>query len=211
MARLLPPPPPRPAVAAPRLQPPGVVQRAAAATFAPIKRVTGRPQGSGEELVSQPDGTFRVRNAERGTLGQPNGVYNFVRVQGQRRGDASLVVSPRLPHAHLAAGRPVLYAGTARLEAGKLDWWSNYSGTYQPIAEFRAQAALPVDKFVTWQRLQLGGIAMQRGMMGERRQKAAPARGESDKPSGLRETAAAPGGERGNGKEPEAAKVAEKR
>jgi hypothetical protein len=151
-----------------------VVQRAAAATFAPIKRVTGRPQGSAEELVGQPDGTFRVRDAERGTLGQPNGVYNFVRVQGARRDDGSLFVSPRMPHAHLAAGRPVLYAGTARLEAGKLDWWSNYSGTYQPIAEFRAQAKLPVDKFVTWQRLQMSGISMQRGMIGERRAQAAP-------------------------------------
>src|ERR1700710_3085997 len=155
VARLLPPPLPNPA--RPPQRPVAVVQRAAAATFAPIKRVTGRPQGSAEELVGQPDGTFRVRDAERGTLGQPNGTYNFVRVQGARRDAGSLFVSPRMPHAHLAAGRPVLYAGTARLEAGKLDWWSNYSGTYQPIAEFRAQAKLPVDKFISWQRLQLSG------------------------------------------------------
>lgn len=209
MARLLPPPPPPPRAAAQRLQPPSVVQRAAAATFAPTKRVTGRPQGSGEELVSQPDGTFRTRDAERGTLGQPNGTYNFVRVQGQRRGDTSLLVSPRLPHAHLAAGRPVIYAGTARLEAGKLDWWSNFSGTYQPIAEFRAQAALPVDKFITWQRLQLGGIGMQRGMLGERRRQAAPTQDKADKPTEPRGESGAR--DAGDGKGGEPAKVAAKR
>jgi hypothetical protein len=158
-----------------------VVQRAAAATFAATKRVTGRPQGSAEELVSQPDGTFRVRDPERGTLAQPNGVYNFVRVRGARRDDASLYVSPRMPHAHLAAGRPVLYAGTARLESGKLDWWSNFSGTYQPIAEFRSQASLPVDKFVTWQRLQLSGVGMQRAMLGEKRAQAAPSAKTAEK------------------------------
>ncbi len=122
-----------------------------------------------------------MRDGERGTLGQPNGVYNFVRVRGQRRDDGSIYVSPKLPHAHLAAGRPVLYAGTAKLESGKLDWWSNFSGTYQPIAEFRAQARLPVDKFVTWQKLQLGGTSMQRGMLGERRQSAAPERPKEER------------------------------
>lgn len=50
-----------------------------------------------------------------------------------------------------------------------MTWWSNYSGTYQPIAAFRAQAGLPEDKFVPWQKLQMGGIAMQRGMFLERR------------------------------------------
>ena len=194
---MLPPPPPRAAVAAQRLQPPGVVQRAAAATFAPTKRVApARPQGIAEELVGQPDGSFRVRDAERGTLGQPNGVYNFVRVRGQRRDDGSIYVSPKLPHAHLAAGRPVLYAGTAKLESGKLDWWSNFSGTYQPIAEFRAQASLPVDKFVTWQKLQLGGTSMQRGMLGERRLSAAPQRPREER-------AAAPKDEK-KGQEPAA-------
>ena len=48
-------------------------------------------------------------------------------------------------------------------------WWSNYSGTYQPIAAFRAQAGLPEDKFVPWQKLQMGGVAMQRGTFSERR------------------------------------------
>src|SRR5262249_35852335 len=75
-----------------------------------------------------------------------------------------------------ASGRPVVYAGTARFESGEMTWWSNYSGTYQPIAAFRAQAGLPEDKFVPWQKLQIGGTAMQRGTFGERRGAGPPAR-----------------------------------
>jgi hypothetical protein len=68
----------------------------------------------------------------------------------------------------------VIYAGTAKLDSGRLEWWSNYSGTYQPIAEFRAQAKLPVDKFMPWQKLQMGGASMQRGTFTDRTAKAAP-------------------------------------
>ena len=50
----------------------------------------------------------------------------------------------------------------------------NNSGTYQPIAAFRAQAGLPDDKFVPQQNLQKGGTAMQRGTFTERRGSAAP-------------------------------------
>jgi len=160
-----PPPPPRPIGPGGRAVPSVTVQKAGSATFAATKRVTGRAQGSAEELLSQPDGSYRVRSAERNTLAPPNGIYNFVRIQGATRNEANLYVSPRMPHAHLAGGRPVLYAGTAKLDAGKLDWWSNYSGTYQPVAEFRAQAKLPVDKFVTWQKLQMRGVGLQRGML----------------------------------------------
>jgi len=165
MARLPPPTPPVPVRPRGQAAPAVTVQKAGAATFAATKRVTGKAQGSAEELLSQPDGSYRVRSADRNTLAPPNGVYNFVRIQGATRNEANLYVSPRMPHAHLAGGRPVLYAGTAKLDAGKLDWWSNYSGTYQPVAEFRAQAKLPVDKFVTWQKLQMQGVGLQRGML----------------------------------------------
>jgi hypothetical protein len=164
-----PPPPPRPVRIGAHAGPPAVAQKAGAATFAPTKRVTGQVKGAAEELLSQPDGSYRVRSAERGTLAPPTGVYNFVRVQGATRNEANLYVSARMPHAHLAAGRPVLYAGTAKLDAGRLDWWSNYSGTYQPVAELRAQARLPVDKFVAWQKLQMQGVGLQRGMLNGRR------------------------------------------
>ena len=161
----VPPPPTRLAVA----------QRATAVTFAATKRTAGR-KGTGEasELMAQPDGSFRLRSIDRGTLAPPTGVYNFVRVHGLTRNDAHIYASAHLPHASLAQGKPVIYAGTAKLDSGRLEWWSNYSGTYQPIAEFRAQAQLPVDKFMPWQKLQMHGSPMQRGTFTERTAKAAP-------------------------------------
>ena len=160
----VPPPPTRLAVA----------QRATAVTFAATKRVAGRKTGEASELMAQPDGSFRLRSLDRGTLAPPTGVYNFVRVHGLTRNDAHIYASAHLPHASLAQGKPVIYAGTAKLDSGRLEWWSNYSGTYQPIAEFRAQAQLPVDKFTPWQKLQMHGSPMQRGTFTERTAKAAP-------------------------------------
>jgi hypothetical protein len=110
-----------------------------------------------------------VRSAQRHTLSPPSGTFNFVRVQGDTPRARQVLVSVKLAHAQLAGGRPVIYAGTARFDRGEMVWWSNYSGTYQPIAAFRAQAGLPEEKFVSWQRLQMGGVAMQRGTFIERR------------------------------------------
>jgi hypothetical protein len=149
-------------------------QRATAVTFAPTKRVAARRDGQASELVSLPDGSFRLRSIEHGTMAPPSGVFNFVRVHGTTRNDAHLYASSQLPHAALAQGKPVIYAGTAKLDLGRLEWWSNYSGTYQPIAEFRGQAKLPVDKFMPWQKLQMGGASMQRGTFTDRTAKAAP-------------------------------------
>ena len=123
----------------------------------------------GEQLVHLQGNEFLVRDAARSLCSKPSGTYNFVRVQGSTPKDARTLVSPRRSHASLAEGHPVIYAGTARFDAGTLDWWSNYSGSYQPIAAFRHQAQLPEDRFVPWQRLQMGGIAMQRGMLTDRR------------------------------------------
>ncbi len=131
-------------------------------------------QAAAEELLPRPDGGFHVRSAQRQTLSPPSGTFNFVRVHGEAPRARPLLVSTRLPHAQLAAGRPVVYAGTARFERGEMAWWSNYSGTYQPIAAFRAQAGLPEDKFVPWQKLQMGGVAMQRATFTERRSAEAP-------------------------------------
>jgi hypothetical protein len=122
-----------------------------------------------EELVPRPGGAFHVRSAQRQTFSPPTGTFNFVRVQGELPRARPLLVSAQLPHAQLAQGRPVVYAGTARFDRGQMEWWSNYSGTYQPIAAFRAQAGLPEEKFVPWQKLQMGGVAMQRGTFTERR------------------------------------------
>jgi hypothetical protein len=129
-----------------------------------------------EELLPRPDGGFQVRSAQRQTLSPPSGTFNFVRVHADAPRATPLLVSTKLPHAQLAGGRPVVYAGTARFEQGEMAWWSNYSGTYQPIAAFRAQAGLPEDKFVPWQKLQMGGVSMQRGTFGERRAAGVPER-----------------------------------
>jgi hypothetical protein len=162
--------------------PPGrVAQRSAEAVFAPVKQ---RPhpgptfRSAPEELVPGPGGRFLLRTTDRHTLSPPNGTFNFVRIHGEAPKARPVLVSSRLAHAQLAGGRPVVYAGAARFERGEMAWWSNYSGTYQPIAAFRAQAGLPEDKFVPWQKLQMNGVPMQRGTFTERRAVVAePAKG----------------------------------
>jgi hypothetical protein len=125
-----------------------------------------------------------MRSAERQTLSPPTGTFNFVRVRGDTPRSRPVLISAKLAHAQLAAGRPVIYAGTANFERGEMAWWSNYSGTYQPIAAFRAQAGLPENKFVPWQKLQMGGTAMQRGTFTERR--AAEPAARSERPAATR-------------------------
>jgi hypothetical protein len=161
------------------------VQRAGAeavfASHARISRAPPPPRAVAEELVPRPGGGFQVRSAERHTTTPPTGTFNFVRVHGDTPHNRPLLVSAKLAHAQMAGGRPVVYAGTARFDRGEMAWWSNFSGTYQPIAAFRAQAGLPEDKFVPWQKLQMGGTAMQRGTFTERRAAGpAAARGASD-------------------------------
>lgn len=150
-----------------------------------------------DELVSVAGGAFQARDPERHVLSRPSGVYNFVRVEGATRNQAATFISARAPHATLAAGRPVLYAGTAAFNAGTLAWWSNYSGTYQPNAEFNRQAALPTDKFVPWQKLQIGGVGLQRGMLSDHRAANRP-QAETARPNVAVDTAK----EAGDGKMP---------
>ncbi|MEM7744436.1 MAG: hypothetical protein AAF409_12080 [Pseudomonadota bacterium] len=121
----------------------------------------------------QGDG-YDLMNQDRRGLGPANGTYNFVRIQGDRPGAAETLVSPNMSHAQLSQDRPVLYAGTAQFDQGEMRWWSNYSGTYQPIAAFRDRAALPGEKFVPWQRLQMGGHAQTRNVFREQRSARAP-------------------------------------
>ena len=129
----------------------------------------GRRGSAGEELVASGQDIFQVRQVDRGVMVRPNGTYNFVRVAGETRARAQTLISSKAGHAAIAGGRPVLYAGTVRFDNGALDWWSNYSGTYQPIAAFRSQASLPEERFMPWQRLQMGGIGMQRNTFRDQR------------------------------------------
>jgi hypothetical protein len=173
--RAIPPPPAWPGGKAP-------ARRGAAglgeAVFAPHARVLRAPppRAVAEELVMRPGGGFQLRSSQSHTMSPPTGTFNFVRVHGDTPHSRPLLVSAKLAHAQMSGGRPVVYAGTARFDRGEMAWWSNYSGTHQPIAAFRAQAGLPEDKFVAWQKLQMGGTAMQRGTFSERRP-AAPATG----------------------------------
>jgi hypothetical protein len=161
-------PPPRPGIPLQRVVAPGLAGRQR------IVRPPARAGAEAQELVVQPGGTFAMRSAERQTLVPPSGTFNFVRVEGETSRTRSTFLSSGLPHAQIAGGRAVVYAGTARFERGAIDWWSNYSGTYQPLAAFRGHAGLPEDKFVAWQQLALGGVAMQRGAFTERRTAAPP-------------------------------------
>lgn len=129
---------------------------------------------AGDPLVRATSDMFQVRDSGRGVMVRPNGTYNFVRVTGETRAKAETLVSSKAGHAAIAAGRPVLYAGTARFDNGSLEWWSNYSGTYQPMAAFKGQAGLPVERFQPWQKLQMGGVGMQRGTFLDRRDPSAP-------------------------------------
>ncbi|MFP4362044.1 MAG: hypothetical protein ACLFTG_15415 [Alphaproteobacteria bacterium] len=151
----------------------GVVQRRAGAPRAAAPHA--RPAAA-QAFRLEPASRDRFRlAADSGPAGAPDGTYNFVRVQGRLPREAPTLVSARLPHARLADGRPVLYAGTAAFAQGRMEWWSNYSGTYQPLAAFRSRAGLPDDKFVPWQELQLGGHAQQRTTFRERRRVPPPA------------------------------------
>ncbi|HSK38193.1 MAG TPA: hypothetical protein VK943_00350 [Arenibaculum sp.] len=152
-------------------------------TFDALRTGKAERGATGDELVPLHDGRFHLRTAERGLHVRPNGTYNFVRVHGTTRNDMHTFVSTKASHAKLASGRPVLYAGTLSFRNGMLDWWTNYSGTYQPVAAFRGQAALPDDRFVPWQRMQMGGSSMQRNMFADRRDAAPPPAVERPRPA----------------------------
>ena len=174
-AKPAPPPPAWPGGKAPARALQRVATEAVFAPQARVLRAPPPPHAVAEELVARPGGGFQVRSAERHTFCPPTGTFNFVRIHGETPRSRPLLVSARLAHAQMSGGRPVVYAGTARFERGEMAWWSNFSGTYQPIAAFRAQAGLPEDKFVPWQKLQMGGTAMQRGVFSERRAAGPPA------------------------------------
>ncbi|MFM2042401.1 MAG: hypothetical protein RLY86_977 [Pseudomonadota bacterium] len=143
-------------------------------TFDALRTPSTHRGPAGEELVPAGDDLFQIRQAERGVMVRPDGTYNFVRVVGETRNAARTLVSAKAGHAAIAGGHPVLFAGTARFSNGTLDWWSNYSGTYQPNAAFRSQAGLPDERFTPWQQLQMGGIGLQRGTFLDRRAATSP-------------------------------------
>lgn len=89
---------------------------------------------------------YRMRRGGDHGLLVPNTKYIFVRTM-----EGQVVMHPRYRHPVLAQGKPVLYAGEAYFNNGKLDWWSNGSGNYRPDADHAEQARLPMERFFTYE------------------------------------------------------------
>lgn len=94
---------------------------------------------------------YRMRRGGDHGLLVPNTKYIFVRTI-----DGEVIMHQRHRHPVLAQGRPVLYAGEAYFNNGKLDWWSNGSGNYRPDADHAEQARLPMERFFTYEQVLKG-------------------------------------------------------
>jgi hypothetical protein len=87
---------------------------------------------------------YRMRRGKEHGQYVPNAKFTFVKlVSGET------LMHQRFRHPVLAEGRPVLYAGEAHFNNGRLDWWSNGSGNYRPDPDHAAQAGLPMEQFFT--------------------------------------------------------------
>jgi hypothetical protein len=67
----------------------------------------------------------------------PNSRYVFVTMM-----NGEMLIHPRYRNPALAEGKPVLSAGEASFNNGRLEWWSNDSGNYRPDAGHASQAQL---------------------------------------------------------------------
>lgn len=94
---------------------------------------------------------YRLRRLNSHFVSVPNQRYNFVTTT-----KGELLLHNRYRHPSLAEGHQVLYAGEVAFNNGRLDWWSNASGHYQPDSDHAKQAALPLDQFYTYQQVLKG-------------------------------------------------------
>jgi hypothetical protein len=94
---------------------------------------------------------FRMRRGSDHGVLVPNSKYIFVQTM-----DGETVMHQRYRHPVLAQGKPVLYAGEAYFNNGRLDWWSNGSGNYRPDSDHAEQAGLPMEKFFTYEQVLKG-------------------------------------------------------
>jgi hypothetical protein len=95
-------------------------------------------------LRSFADNYRMTRGSENGQY-VPNARFVFVTMlQGET------LLHPRYRHPALSEGKPVLYAGEASFNNGRLEWWSNGSGNYRPDAGHALQAGLPLDQFYSY-------------------------------------------------------------
>lgn len=114
-----------------------------------------------------PNNVFRLnsfadqyRLHRRGSHGVnvPNQQYNFVRTR-----EGEMLLHNRYRHPSIAEGKQVLYAGEIFFNNGKLQWWSNGSGHYQPGADDAEQANLPMDQFYSYQQIIKGEHTRKKG------------------------------------------------
>jgi hypothetical protein len=101
---------------------------------------------------------YRLHRQNSHSVNVPNQQYNFVRT---REGD--MLLHNRYRHPSIAEGRQVLYAGEIFFNNGRLQWWSNGSGHYQPGAEDAEQASLPMDRFYSYQQIIKGEHTRKKG------------------------------------------------
>jgi hypothetical protein len=101
---------------------------------------------------------YRLHKVNSHGVNVPNQQYNFVRT---REGD--MLLHARYRHPSIAEGKQVLYAGEIFFNNGKLQWWSNGSGHYQPGVEDAEQANLPMDHFFSFQQIIKGEHTRKKG------------------------------------------------
>ena len=133
----------------------GAVQRLAPKVVQAIKLYPNLHPGAVERVeqdsvfkLSSFADQYRLRKTQSHGVYVPNQLYNFVRTS-----EGQTLLHNRYRHPSIAEGRQVLYAGEAYFNNGKLEWWSNGSGHYQPDSEDAQQAALPMDQFFSYQQV----------------------------------------------------------
>lgn len=81
----------------------------------------------------------------------PNSRFIFVTMMSGEK-----LLHQRYRHPALSEGKPVLYAGEAYFNNGRLEWWSNGSGNYRPDPDHAAQAGLPMEQFYPYDEILKG-------------------------------------------------------
>lgn len=101
---------------------------------------------------------YRLHQVNSHGVNVPNQQYNFVRTR-----EGEMLLHNRYRHPSIAEGKQVLYAGEVSFNNGRLSWWSNGSGHYQPSADDAQQAGLPMDQFYSYQQIIKGEHTRNKG------------------------------------------------
>jgi hypothetical protein len=110
-------------------------------------------------LRSFADNYRMTRGKEHGHY-VPNSRFVFVTTM-----NGQTLMHQRYRHPALSEGKPVLYAGEAYFNNGRLEWWSNGSGNYRPDPEHAAQSGLPMKQFYCYDDILKGAHRKTEGML----------------------------------------------